>query len=372
MMRYLRLAFSSLRYFDWILFFSVMLLISFSLSALYGIASGSEEANFTNFTKHLIFSLIGISLVFIMSFMDLSILSSFAYLLYVAVLFLLISVLFFGVQLRGTSGWLQIIGLNFQPVEVAKVALIILLAKLFSDVPPADRNALFLIKTGFFVAVYFILVMLQPDFGSGFILLLIWLGLLGMSGVKLRYLFSLIFLFFLLFFIAWFGYFQEYQKERILTFFHPTADPLGSGYHVRQSIIAIGSGEIFGRGLASGSQSQLKFVPASQTDFIYAVIGEEYGLLGSSIVLILFAIFLYRIFRLTKVSQNDFAFYLVLGIFILFFSQIVINIGMNLGMMPVTGIGLPFLSYGGSFLLMSFICIGIAQNIAMQQMKYRI
>ena len=165
---------------------------------------------------------------------------------------------------------------------------------------------------------------------------------------------------------------MDYQKDRIITFVDPSHDPYGSGYHVRQAVIGVGSGQLTGRGLASGSQSQLKFIPASQTDFIFAVIAEELGFLGSALILIFYFIFFYRVIHIAKKARDDFALYLVLGASVLLFCQFFINVGMNVGILPVTGIGLPFISYGGSFLIASFILAGIIESVAMRSIKYRI
>ena len=172
--------------------------------------------------------------------------------------------------------------------------------------------------------------------------------------------------------IGWNFMLQPYQKSRILTFINPAADPYDRGYQVRQSIIAIGSGQWFGRGLGSGSQSQLKFIPASQTDFIFAVIGEELGFFGATLVLGAYLVLFLRCIILVRRASDDFASYLVIGISLLLFSQVVINIGMNIGVLPVTGIGLPFLSYGGSYLVMTFALAGVAQAVATHSIKYRV
>lgn len=361
-----------LRYYDWIMLFSVILLLSFGLAALYGIATGFDSPDFSNLKKQIAFACIGLSFLIILSFLDYNIFSSYAYVLYTVIGILLVSVLVFGVTLRGTTGWLTFFGFNFQPVELAKFSLLIVLAKIFSNRPKEERDLKFLIHTGIIALIYFILVLLQPDFGSAMLLFFMWLGFVLFSGVKKTYLLSLLFMMLIGFIIAWSFFFQDYQKNRVMTFFNPTADPLGSGYHVRQSIIAIGSGSLFGKGLASGSQSQLKFIPASQTDFIFAVISEELGFLGAFLVLSLYASFFYRLIRIAKKTHDDFALHLVLGISILFFVQFIINVGMNVGIMPVTGISLPFLSYGGSFLIISFIFVGIVESIVIRTVKYKI
>ncbi len=361
-----------LRYYDWILFFCVLLLLSFSLAALYGIGTGAESAQFLNLKKQIVFVIIGLIFLITISFLDYNIFSSYAYLFYVGSGILLLVVLFFGVSFKGTTGWLDFYGFNLQPVELAKFSLLLVLAKMFSNKTPEEKNLRFVVKTGIITLIYFILVLRQPDFGSAMLLFFLWFGFLLFSGVKKTYIFSLIGILIISFFIGWMFFFKDYQKDRIITFFQPTTDPLGSGYHVRQSIIAIGSGNFFGKGLASGSQSQLKFIPASQTDFIFAVISEELGFVGSIVILFLYAVFFYRLLRITKKTNDDFALHFVLGVSILLFSQFMINVGMNLGIMPVTGISLPFLSYGGSFLIISLVLVGCIQSIVIRTVKYKV
>ena len=163
--------------------------------------------------------------------------------------------------------------------------------------------------------------------------------------------------------LSWFFLFQDYQKDRIVTFFNPAADPYDTGYHVRQAVTAVGAGGFLGRGLGFGSQSQLKFIPASQTDFIFAVIAEELGFLGVGLVLFFWGLIFWRLIRAAKMARDNFTLLFIFGVSALFFSQIIINIGMNIGIVPVTGISLPFLSYGGSFLLTSLILVGIIESM---------
>jgi rod shape determining protein RodA len=185
-----------------------------------------------------------------------------------------------------------------------------------------------------------------------------------LSGFKRKY-FAVIFaIFAIVFTVAWFLFFKTYQKERILTFFNPGENSLEQGYNVSQAMIAVGSGGIMGKGVGFGSQSQLKFLPEAHTDFIFAVISEELGFFGVSLIILFFAVFLFRSLAILKKVRNDFEAYIIIGISGLIFVQMFINIGMNLGIMPVVGIALPFVSYGGSSIIASFILAGIIENIA--------
>jgi rod shape determining protein RodA len=192
----------------------------------------------------------------------------------------------------------------------------------------------------------------------------LWFGMLFLIGVKKSHLLIILLIISLLLVGAWFFAFKDYQKARIISFLNPSSDPLGRGYNILQSKIAVGAGGLFGRGLGFGSQSQLKFIPESQTDFIFAVIAEELGFVGIFLVLGIFGIFFWRAIKIAKKVRDDFASFLILGISVLFLIQIFINVGMNIGLVPVAGIGLPFLSYGGSSLVVNLAMVGIIESIA--------
>lgn len=352
-----------LKNFDWILLGAVVLLICFGLVALYSITISFETPNFLNFKKQVFFAFLGLLLLFVLSFLDYRFWKDLGIWFYFLAVVLLIAVLFFGQIIRGTQGWFSFFGLNLQPVEIAKLASILFLASFLSKKTMTIKEFKTFFLTGLAIGLMCTLVIFQPDFGSALILFLIWFLLILLVGVKKKYLLGVIVLIILLFTLSWLYLFADYQKDRILTFFNPQADPYSRGYHVRQAIIAVGAGGPLGRGLGFGSQSQLKFIPASQTDFIFAVIAEELGFLGVSLVLFLWGVIFYRLVKAARQSKDDFASFFILGASILFFSQVIINIGMNVGLVPVTGISLPFLSYGGSFLLTSLILVGLIESI---------
>ncbi|OGY54250.1 MAG: hypothetical protein A2912_04380 [Candidatus Buchananbacteria bacterium RIFCSPLOWO2_01_FULL_40_23b] len=352
-----------LKNFDWVLFGAVFLLITFGLAALYSIAISSETPDFANFRKQIIFALIGLILLLLISLLNYRIWQHYSLLIYLAISFLLLLVIFFGKTIRGTTGWFSLLGVNFQVVELAKISLILMLAWFLHHY--ANRLAqlrIFLISAAICL-VYFLLVIFQPDLGSAIILFLIWFWLILFGGAKKKHLLVLGLILIIIATLAWFFLFADYQRGRILTFINPASDPYGRGYHVRQAIIAVGAGGFLGRGLGFGSQSQLKFIPASQTDFIFAVIAEELGFLGVSLVIGFWALILYRLAKAIMLMKDDFALFFTLGVSALFFSQLMINIGMNIGLLPVTGISLPFLSYGGSFLIVSLVLIGIVESM---------
>ena len=206
-------------------------------------------------------------------------------------------------------------------------------------------------------------VLLQPDLGSALVMVALWFGLILLAGIKPRTLWIMVGTGILLFAIGWLFLFKDYQKERLLTFTDPGRDPLGAGYNVNQSIIAIGSGQLWGRGLGFGSQSQLHFLPEAQTDFIIAVIGEELGFIGLLAVIILYSILFHRLLRVARLARSDFAAYTALGVAILWSVQVGVNAGAALGLLPVTGVTLPLISYGGSSLITNYLLIGIILSV---------
>ncbi|PIZ95082.1 MAG: rod shape-determining protein RodA [Candidatus Magasanikbacteria bacterium CG_4_10_14_0_2_um_filter_33_14] len=360
MLRFLKV---SWRNFDWILFFSSFILSLVGLSTIYSVdLSRGDILNFTS--RQVIALVLAILVFFISSFLHVTFYESAARPVYFLAIVLLIAVLFLGVTIRGTTGWFRFFGFSFQPAEFAKVALVILLAWRI------ERQARRFDKWQFVLVMFTLtlvlvgLILLQPDLGSASILLAVCFGLLVLVGTKKKYIFGIITMAILAGVVGWFFIFQDYQKDRIMTFIDPTLDPLGSGYNVTQSIIAVGSGQFLGRGLGFGSQSQLHFLPEAQTDFIVSVIGEELGFVGFFIVLALYFILLWRLVNMAYNARNDFASFLPLGVSLVFFSHIVVNIGAAVGLLPVTGVTLPFLSYGGSSLIINFLLLGIAESAA--------
>jgi len=345
---------------------AVFLLLILSLVALYSISLNKTVPDFSNFNKQLIFIGIGLVAFFAASLVDYKWLKFYSWALYGLAAVLLVGVLFFGNVIRGTKGWFTFSAFNFQPVEFAKLALIIFLSRYFVRGAHEIFRFRHILISGFFTGILGVLVLLQPDFGSALVLFILWFAMLFLIGIKRSHLMLLILLVAVLLAGSWFFIFQDYQKERILSFFNPSLDPLGRGYNITQAQIAVGSGEIFGRGVGFGPQSQLRFIPESQTDFIFAVLAEELGFLGSSLILGLWCIIFWRMVQLAKKTRDNFALFLVAGTAIVFLIQIFVNIGMTVGVAPVTGISLPFLSYGGSALVINLAMIGILQSVAVR------
>jgi rod shape determining protein RodA len=261
------------------------------------------------------------------------------------------------------TGWFRVGLLNFAPVELAKISIILLLAKYFSSRHVEVYQVRHIIASAIYAALPTGLVLLQPDLGSALILVFIWLGIVLLSGMKQRHLLIVLMTGLVIASLAWSFALKPYQHQRILTFLNPANDPLGSSYNLIQSKIAIGSGGLWGQSLGHGTQGQYNFLPERQTDFIFAVFAEEWGFIGVLFLFVLLAVFFWRLIRIILASANNFFRLFVAGYAIMIFAQIFINIGMSLGLLPITGISLPFLSYGGSNLLINFVGLGIAQNI---------
>jgi len=359
----MRNIFLYLRKLDWILIVVVVLLIGIGLLFIY--SSSLERDDFSNFNKQVIFFGIELILMFSLSFFDWRLFRESPYfilILYFICLISLAGLLFLAPEIRGIKGWYKLGPISIDPIEFTKIILIILLAKYFSVRHIEMYQIRHILLSGFYVLLPAILIFLQPDLGSVLILALIWLGILIISGIKLKHLLILTLCFLLISVLGWSFFLKDYQKARILSFFYPT-DPLGISWSQNQAKIAIGSGGLFGQGIGSGSQTQYGFLPEPQTDFIFSAIAEETGLFGVGILLLLFLILIWRIVKIAMISQTNFPRLFALGLALLLISQIFINIGMNLGLLPIIGISLPLISYGGSNLIAIFIALGILQNI---------
>ncbi len=277
---------------------------------------------------------------------------------------LLLGVLFLGKEVGGASRWFAIGPLFFSPSEFAKVALIVVVSSLLSSSPSLGvRGFLISIVP---VAILSVMAVLQPSLGTALVFCVVWAGIIWAAGVPIRYLFTCLVLIGVSLPLVW-GGLEGYQRARITAFLNPMSDPLGSGYNVIQSVIAVGSGQLLGKGLGMGTQSRLQFLPVRYTDFIFASLTEEWGLLGAGLLLALFGILLWRILKITSFCRDRFGFLLGSGVFTLFFAQVVINVGMNIGAAPITGLSLPLVSYGGSSLLFTLAALGLVHSLAIHR-----
>ncbi len=278
----------------------------------------------------------------------------------VIVLFLLFAV---GSVSRGAQSWFNFWGFSFQPVDLVKLVVILLLAKYFSRRHIEIANVRHILVSGFYAFVVFLLVFLQPDFGSAIIIFFLWLGMVLVSGISKKHLLAVFLISLLSFGTLWFFIFQPYQKDRIKNFIHPLTDIRGSGYNAYQSTIAVGSGQSTGKGIGYGTQSKLQFLPEYQTDFIFAAFAEEWGFLGVMLLFTLYGIIFWRMLRISFRGGGNFEILFGVGLSILFLIQFTIHVGMNIGLLPVTGNTLPFMSYGGSHLLAEFVGLGVLMGM---------
>lgn len=318
------------------------------------------------FQKQLLWVVLSVSVGYGVSRIDMRFLreSRFLVILFAISAFLLGSVLVFGKTIKGAQSWIDFGGFSFQPTDIAKLVLILILAKYFSRRHIHIEHIQHLFISFSYTAVLIVLVLLQPDFGSAMVFGFLWLGMALIAGISKKHLLFLAGIALVAGTVAWLFLFQDYQKKRIISFVQPMSDVRGSGYNAYQSMIAVGSGGLFGKGVGYGTQSRLNFLPEYQTDFIFAAFSEEWGFFGTLIILAAFMILLWRLVWHSIHGASNFERLFCTGYAIVLFSHILINIGMNIGVMPITGIPLPFMSYGGSHLLGEMIGLGIVFSMA--------
>lgn len=349
--------------FDWVLLLTTLFLVFLGLSVIY--ATSLDATGFTRFDKQLIFIGIGLVGMFFFAMVDYRRLGSLSTILYGVSVALLGAVLLFGTNVRGTMGWFLIGPFSVQPVEFVKVLMVVILAYYFSQVSRPDWTTW--VKSFGIILPIIILLYFQPDFGPIFMLLLVWLILNALRGMGRRGWLILLLGGFFVASIGWLFILSDHQKGRISTFLNPSADPTGKGFHVQQSIIAVGSGQFSGQGLGSGLQSQLQFLPEASTDFVFASLLEQLGFIGFMLLMAVWIGFFWRLMRLIIRSKDNFTLYITVGFGLLIFIQAAVNIMMNVGLAPIVGLPLPFVSYGGSSLIASMMLLGILQSVAMRQ-----
>lgn len=310
------------------------------------------------------FAVIGFVLYWIISKINLDYWQNYTKIFYISIFVLLVVVLILGLESRGSIRWIPLGPLRFQPSEFAKPILILCLAQFWASRLPTWKNIALSIGL---LSPFFFLVFRQPDLGTALTLASIWLGILisaNISAIKLGLMTAVTAV---MLPIGWL-FLHDYQKNRIFSFLSPTNDPLGVGYNVIQSTIAVGSGELLGRGLGRGTQSRLQFLPEFRTDFIFASIAEEFGFLGSTVVLLLYGFILMRLLRIVSaIRHNRFASLVILGVMSMLTFQITVNIGMNIGILPITGITLPLISYGGSSVIATLMCLGLVSSSRLER-----
>lgn len=333
-------------------------LVFISAAGMITMNSFVEESRF--FEKQIIWFVVSLLVLIAVSRFDFRILrrKETVITLFIGTCFVLLFVLFTG-PVKGARSWFDLGAFAFQPVDFVKIVLIILLAKYFSRRHIEIANLRHILVSGFYAFVFFGLVFMQPDFGSAIIIFAIWFGMVLVSGISKKHLIAVFLIGLLSFSGLWLFVFKDYQKNRITSFIHPLTDLQGAGYNAYQSTIAVGSGGLWGKGVGYGTQSKLQYLPEYETDFIFAAFSEEWGFIGAIILLTLYGLLIWRILDIAKKGASNFETLFGFGVAIMIFAHLVIHVGMNIGIMPVTGITMPFMSYGGSHLLAEFIALGI-------------
>lgn len=353
---------------DWILLSSAILvsfagLVTMNSFVQTGIVNMADQGLFG---KQFVWFLISLFVFFVAKMVDWSFLKNTRI---IVTLFLisitLLSFLFvFGSVFKGAQSWFNFGAFSFQPVDPIKLVVILILAKYFSRRHMEIANVRHILVSGFYVFVVFFLVFLQPDFGSAIIIFFLWLGMVLVSGISKKHLIGVFLIGVFCFGVLWLFVFRPYQKDRIMTFINPLTDIRGTGYNAYQSTIAVGSGQVLGKGIGYGTQSKLQFLPEYQTDFIFAAFAEEWGFTGVTLLFILYGIIFWRILKISFKGGGNFEILFGAGLCILFLVHTIIHIGMNIGLLPVTGNTLPFMSYGGSHLLTEFLGLGMLMGMS--------
>ncbi len=341
---------------DWVLLLSASVIVIFGLITMNAFIG---ENLF--FEKQIISFIVALGAFFLMTRVDTDILKRTNVLvaLFLAMSILLIVLFGLGHTAKGAQSWFKVGLFAFQPADAMKLLLVIILAKYFSRRHVEIAHFRHILVSGAYALIPFVLVLLQPDFGSAMIIFLLWFGMILVSGVSKKHL-ALVFLVGAVAFGGlWTGVFKPYQKNRILSFIHPLADIRGTGYNAYQSTIAVGSGQITGKGVGYGTQSRLQFLPEYQTDFIFSAFAEEWGFVGVLILFGLFTLIIGRILMIALVGATNFEMLYGAGVAVFIIAHFVVNIGMTIGLLPVTGVTVPFMSFGGSHLLVEFIALGL-------------
>ena len=310
----------------------------------------------------------GIVLIAIAVTFDYRLMSPFAYVIYGSTIVLLVAVIVSGVVVHGSQRWFSVAGLQFQPSEFAKLGLVICLARYVSDNQQHIGRIDVVLKSMVLVAVPVALTLIQPDMGSSLVYVAIWITIMFVGGMRGRHLAMLAAVSLASLPIAW-QFMHEYMRRRILVFLDPTSSPYEEGYNVIQALISVGSGGLLGRGFTSGTQSQLRFLKVQYSDFIFSVLTEELGFIGAVGLLLLLGLFLLRVFRVALVSKDRFGRLVASGLAAMIGFQAMVNIGMNVGLLPVAGITLPLVSFGGSSLITVLFSIGLLQSILIRHKR---
>lgn len=356
----------SLRDFDWLLLTFVLLICGLGVMEIY---SATLHTKFVGVhTKQVYWVMGGMVLMLLMSLIDYHALLDKIHWFYIASVVSLVAVLVIGKKYLGARRWIQMPGgQHFQPSEWVKLVLILALAKYFADLHREEASVSDIVKAGLMAGVPMLLVLKQPDLGTALTYLPVLVMALFLGGLRLKHAAVILLAGAMVVPVVWHYGLKPYQKQRLVSFREPEADPQGSGYQVQQSLIAVGSGGLWGKGITKGTQTQGMFLPVPQTDFIFAAWCEEHGFVGAVTVLLLYFLVLMRLVHNAQTAPDRVGAFVVMGVVAVLFFHILVNVGMVVGYMPVTGIPLPLMSYGGSSVLFMFLALGIVMNIRMRR-----
>ncbi|MBI2797955.1 rod shape-determining protein RodA [Candidatus Saccharibacteria bacterium] len=354
-------------HYDLVLLVCTLLLTALGLTVLYSSGLRSEVTpTQLDTSRQIIYVLVGLGLLFGVSRLDYRVLRDYAPMLYGLMLVTLLFVAVFGANRLGATRWINLGFFQFQPSEFAKLFLIIFFAWFFSKYYVSLRQVRYLMFSVALLLIPLALVLAQPDLGTALVFVAIWLSMVLASKVPKRYVIALVAAALIVLPFAY-QYLAPYQKQRLETFINPTANPATTGYNVNQAIIAVGSGGVWGQGLTAGSQSEGNFLPSQQTDFIFAVLSEKLGFVGAGLAILIFVVLIFRALMIARAAPDYFGSFFAVGVAAMLLFHVLINIGMNMGIMPVTGIPLPFISAGGSSMLVMLVSIGVLESIYLRR-----
>ena len=348
---------------DWTLFAPALVLSLIGILTMNTFGQGASLAS-----RQLIWLLIASGVYIGLSALDMRFLrrTPIVMVIYGISLMLLALLLLFASPVMGARAWFNLGPISFQPADLAKLALIALLAKYLSRRHVAIGDFRHILVSGAYAFALMVLILIEPDMGNAIIFGALWLGMMLVSGISKKHLAVLGFVGFATGLVLWFGGLQPYQRARVVSFVNPAHDIRGAGYNAYQAKIAVGSGELFGKGIGYGTQSKLRFLPEYQTDFIFAASAEEWGFVGVVLLLGTYALLFARLAQIARAGATNFDTFFTLGVLILFASHVAIHTGISLGLLPVTGTTIPFMSSGGSHLVLEFAALGIVSSLARQ------
>ncbi len=355
----------SFRDFDWFLLLFVLLICGLGVMEIYSATYGTKFQG--AHVKQVYWIVGGVIAMFLLSLLNYHVLLGNAHWMYVVALASLIAVRIFGKKYLGARRWIQIGPNHFQPSEWVKLILILAVAKYFAEERSSEASGSDIVKVGLMVGLPFLMVLAQPDLGTALTYLPVAIMGFFLGGMKVKHAAVILVCLALVMPVAWFKVLKPYQRDRLTSFMDPEADPQKKGYQVLQSLVAVGSGGLTGKGIRQGSQTQGSFLPIPQTDFIFAAFSEEHGFLGAIFLLLLYFVVLMRLIHDAQTAPDRAGTFIVMGVVAILAFHILVNVGMVVGFMPVTGIPLPLMSYGGSSVLFMFLAMGIVMNVRMRR-----